>query len=232
MAYGLAMTFAPYWQTFPALSGYPEFAHAFTLRHPEIDVKVDRDEAVRRLWAWHYEIASQLGFPASHLATAQQIHGAEVAVVDRPVKAGDPVPAVDGLISREPGLAIGIYVADCCAVYLLDPVSGAFGILHSGKKGSELGITSIAIRKMAENFGTKPENLIVQLSPCIRPPVYEVDFAAAIREQAASAGVPLAQIHDEGVCTSSDTEKFYSYRLEKGKTGRMFAILGRRATTV
>ena len=88
-------------------------------------------------------------------------------------------------------------------------------------------ITGTAIRAMREHFGTRPENLVVQLSPCIRPPAYEVDFAAAIRCQAREAGLRAENIHDDGICTSSDPRRFYSYRIEKGRTGRMFALLGR-----
>jgi hypothetical protein len=131
------------------------------------------------------------------------------------------------MISNSPGLAIGVYVADCCAVYLADPRTGAFGVLHSGKKGSELGITTRAIEKMKQHYGTAPADLHVQLSPCIRPPAYEVDFAAMIRQQALDAGVPEGQIHDTRICTSSDLHRFYSYRMEKGRTGRMLALLGR-----
>lgn len=212
--------------TFPALSDLEGFAHAFTLRHPTIDVRVDREVAVRNLAGWHGEVLrTGLGFDRSKLATAEQVHGNRVAVVTRPL--AEPVPGVDALISAERGIVLGIYVADCCAVYLADPVTGAFGVVHSGKKGAEQNITGNAIRMLVENFGTRPENLIVQLSPCIRPPAYEVDFAATIREQARSAGVLARNMHDGGICTSSDPLRFYSYRMEKGKTGRMLALLGR-----
>ncbi|HEV2965660.1 MAG TPA: polyphenol oxidase family protein, partial [Chthoniobacterales bacterium] len=100
----------------------------------------------------------------------------------------------------------------------------AIGLVHSGKKGTELAIASKAIEKMGEQFGSNPADLIVQLSPCIRPPHYEIDFAAEIVEQLRTAGVK--QIHDSGVCTACDIDRYYSYRAEKGKTGRMLALLG------
>jgi len=213
--------------TFPALNALGEFAHAFTLRHPEIDVRADRGEAILRLTGWHTEVlCNELGFEPGSLATAEQVHGNRVAIVSSP--SPRLAPGADGLICATRGIVLGIHVADCCAVYLVDPSSGAFGVLHSGRKGTEQGITGIAIRALAENFGTRPQNLVVQLSPCIRPPAYEVDFAAAIREQARQAGVPGGNIYDEGICTSSDPARFYSYRAEKGKTGRMLALLGRR----
>ncbi|CAN5508350.1 hypothetical protein BH18VER2_BH18VER2_10590 [soil metagenome] len=65
--------------------------------------------------------------------------------------------------------------------------------------------------------------MIVQLGPCIRPPHYEIDFAAEIVRQARRAGA--AQVHDSGLCTASDLAHYYSYRAEKARTGRMLALL-------
>jgi copper oxidase (laccase) domain-containing protein len=217
---------SPLYLTFPSLSALPEFAHAFTLRHPEIEVAVDREEARRRLTAWHHEVVAELGFSPEMLATVKQVHGHEV----RCVQAGEhgELGEADGLVCDVPGMMLGIYVADCAAVHLVDPVTGAFGLLHSGRKGTEQNITGAAIRLMQGRYGTRPEDIIVQLAPCIRPPAYEVDFAAAIRQQARDAGVKEEHLHDDLTCTSSDLTKFYSYRMEKGKTGRMLALLGRR----
>ncbi|CAN5907928.1 hypothetical protein BH11VER1_BH11VER1_36230 [soil metagenome] len=217
---------SPLWTTFPSLEQEPAFLHAFTLRHPDIDVGVDRAEALTRLTAWHHEVVESLGFSPAHLATAEQVHGNSIALVDTP----GPVPfaQVDGLICRHENIMLAIYVADCCAIYLVDRRTKAFGLLHSGRKGTEQNITGRAIQTMQDQFGTRPEDLIVQLSPCIRPPSFEVDFAATICEQARAAGVKTTNIHDAGVCTSSDPSRFYSYRLEKGKTGRMLALLGRQ----
>jgi copper oxidase (laccase) domain-containing protein len=106
---------------------------------------------------------------------------------------------------------------------LLDPVRHCVGLVHSGKKGTELEITARAIALMQKEFGSQPNELIVQLSPCIRPPHYEIDFAAAIVQQCRDAGVN--QVHDCNICTACDLERYYSYRVEKGKTGRMLALL-------
>lgn len=212
--------------TFPSLDALPDFVHAFTLRHPEIEVAVDREEALSRLTAWHHSIADSLGFPPDKLATVKQVHGKDI----RCVEAGEHglLGEADGLISNVPGLMLGIYVADCGAIYLVDPVKGAFGLVHSGRKGSELDITGAAIREMQARYGSDPADIIVQVSPCIRPPAYEVDFAATIRTRAQEAGVTPAHLHDDLTCTSTDPTRFYSYRMEKGKTGRMLALLGRR----
>ena len=80
------------------------------------------------------------------------------------------------------------------------------------------------VSQMTERFGSDPANMIVQLSPCIRPPHYEVDFASEISRQCRALGVQY--IHDPGTCTACDLGRYYSFRAEKGKTGRMLAVLG------
>jgi len=82
----------------------------------------------------------------------------------------------------------------------------------------------MAIQQMRERFGSNSADLVVQLSPCIRPPHYEIDFAAKIIEQCRGEGVK--QIYDSGICTACHVDLYYSYRAEKGKTGRMLAVLG------
>jgi len=76
---------------------------------------------------------------------------------------------------------------------------------------------------MAEKFGSAPTDLVVQLSPCIRPPHYEVDFAAEIIRSCRARGV--LHVHDSGICTACELDRYYSYRAEKAKTGRMLALL-------
>jgi len=208
------------WMTFPALAGV---RHRFVLRHPNMDMQVDRAEALARLAPWHADHVTELGFTPEQLKTAEQVHGDVVAVVDR-----DSAPlamGADGLITRDPSVLLGIYVADCGAVFLADRKSGSVGLVHSGKKGSELGISAKAIQAMAREFGADPADITVHLSPCIRPPSYEVDFAAEIRRQCLEAGILEIHFHDDGLCTSGDLGRFYSYRVEKGRTGRMLGLV-------
>ena len=208
-------------EIFPALAALPGLAHGFTGRIAGLDVKVDRATAVQRLDAFHAAARAGLGLAQKHFVTAEQVHGCAVAIVDENTAA--PVPGVDGLITASPAVCLGIHVADCCAVFLADPVRRVIALLHSGRKGSDLGITAVAVEKMRAHFGCDPADLIVQLSPCIRPPFYEVDFAALILAQARAAGV--RQIYDSGTCTGAHVDRYYSYRVEHGQTGRMLALL-------
>lgn len=190
-----------------------------------VEVDHDRMATVKRLEPFHEQAAEEMGFSWDQCWRAEQVHGAEVAVVRSGEKA-KVIEGVDGLISADVGVLLGIYVADCGAIYLVDEVRGAIGLVHSGKKGTELGILPKALEMMQEEFGSKVEDVVVVLGPCIRPPAYEVDFASEIREQAMSAGVREENFTDCGICTSDDLESYYSYRLELGATGRMLALLG------
>ncbi len=211
-------------EQFPAIDASVVCRHVFTQRIRGIDVSHDKAEALSRLDAVHREIRGSIGMGGWPLLTAEQIHGKKVAIVDRPVDSDKHFAGCDGFITNQRRIALGIYVADCCAIYLVDPNTPAIGLVHSGRKGTELGVVTNAITQMVECFGSEPAELIVQLSPCIRPPHYEIDFAEEIIEQCRAQGV--LKIHDSGVCTACDLDRYYSYRAEKGKTGRMLALLG------
>jgi len=224
------MTQLPFEQ-FPALSAIGTCLHAFTQRIPGIDVSHEKAEVLKRLGAAHDEIRDAIGMRDWPLFTAQQVHGDKIAVIDpescsgsRGGCEGREFPSCDGIITNQQGVSLGIYVADCCAVYIVDSKMAAIGLVHSGRKGTELGVVTNAIKQMGDRFGSDPADLVVQLSPCIRPPHYEVDFAAEIARQCRALGVK--EIHDSPLCTACDLNRYYSYRAEKGKTGRMLALLG------
>src|SRR5262245_9547268 len=225
-------------EQFPALSVIGICRHVFTQRIPGIEVSQDKSEVLERLDVAHREIRNATGLGDWPLFTAEQIHGNKIAVIDEVGSAlradrrrrgaaslpGSEFPGCDGIITNQRGIALGIYVADCCAVYVVDPQTFAIGLVHSGRKGTEAGVVTNAIRQMIERFGADPAKMLVQLSPCIRPPHYEIDFAAEIIRQCRALGVQ--HIHDSGMCTACDLGRYYSYRIEKGKTGRMLAVLG------
>jgi copper oxidase (laccase) domain-containing protein len=226
-------------EQFPALSAVGICRHVFTQRIPGIDpapARHDKAEVLQRLDAAHREIRNAIGVVDWPLFTAEQIHGNKIAIASHVVAArrwvdscsrsavGREFPGCDGLITNQRGVALGVYVADCCAVYIVDPKTPAIGLVHSGRKGTELGVVTNAIKQMIDRFGSEPANMIVLLSPCIRPSHYEIDFPAEIVRQCRTLGVK--EIHDSGICTACDLNRYYSYRAEKGKTGRMLALIG------
>ncbi len=212
-----------FWFLHPIIS-QPGFRSSWIPRLPDVDVLGDRDFALRNLAPHHDRIISG-SFPAIKARHhAEQIHGSGIAVISEvSPKALQTHPCVDGVMTNIPDQLLAIYVADCAAIYLADPVTRSIALLHSGKKGTELNILGKAVAEMTRSYGTKPGDLICVLSPCIRPPDYDVDFAATIRQQAAALGI--SNYHDSGDNTASDLNTHYSYRVEKGQTGRMLALL-------
>lgn len=208
-------------ETFPALDALTVIRAVFLQRVPGLDVKTDRETALQRLAGIQRAALNEAGFDRMPLVKASQIHSANVVRV----AASDafPVADCDALVTSERALCIGIYVADCAAVYVADRHGRGIGLAHSGRKGTELGIVPKTIAAVCAATGGNPQDLVVQISPCIRPPHYEVDFAAEIRTQSAEAGV--LEIHDCASCTGSNLEKYYSYRKEERQTGRLLAAM-------
>jgi copper oxidase (laccase) domain-containing protein len=209
-------------QFFLALSETGTVEHGFILRIPGLDVQTDRQSALQRLEHYHRCQLRTVG--DRQLKLAGQVHGGEVATIE--AASATRTEGVDGLVTADPEVVLGIYVADCCAIYLVDPVRRAIGLVHSGKKGTEQNIVGLSVQKLRINFRSEPEDLVAVLSPCIRPPYYEVDFARSIVAQLRTANVN--KIYDNHENTGADLDRFYSYRMEKGRTGRMLAYLALR----
>ena len=210
------------------INSLPGIRAGWVPRIAGIEVVADRDEAMSRLKAAHLQAVMAIGGSKDCWWRAEQIHGISVAVVPgaATILASDGLPlvtGVDGLVTNTPGIVLAIYVADCGPIWLADPNTGAIGLLHSGKKGTEGNILQRGLDTMAREFGTRASEVIVALGPCIRPPHYEIDFAAEIGRQAERAGV--ADYVDCGENTAIDLSRHYSYRVEQGKTGRMMALI-------
>ena len=188
--------------------------HAFTLR--SVPPLLTADVA---------QILKEAGLPEDY-GMGEQTHGSGVALVNQGSK-GKVIPAVDALITREKNLSLVIRVADCGPVWIHCAKTGAIGLVHSGRKGTEAGVVPATIRKMKEEFGSEPQEMMALLGPCIRPPYYDVDFASEILRQL--KGEKVGKVADSGLCTAADLKRFYSYRAEKGQTGRHFALLAMRS---
>ncbi len=153
-------------------------------------------------------------------ASAEQPHGNLVARADVPV---EQIPGVDALITDIPGLPLLIRCADCAPVFLVDPATPAIGLIHSGKKGALANIAGNTIAAMQRDFATDPVNLIACIGPSIGPCHYDLDLWTLIENQLRAAG--LRDIHNPRTCTACHLDRYFSYRAEKGQTGRMFALL-------
>ncbi len=198
-------------ETFAPLRLLPFITHAFTLRTDE-DTKADGFEG---------HALTELGFSSTGFASAEQTHGNGVVVIQKTT--GEPVPLVDALVTSTKNLPLVIRCADCAAVFIVDRRTPAIALIHSGKKGTQANIVGSTVATMRQKFGTNPADCTAFISPSIGPCHYEMDIWSGIEEQLRLAGV--SDVHNPRICTACHLDRYFSYRAEKGQTGRMFAVL-------
>lgn len=189
---------------------------------------------------------ASLGVNAAKVAKSHQVHGDEVLVVDHPGR----YEGYDALITDQPGIVLAVTIADCTPILIYDPVGKAIGAVHAGWRGTVARIVSKTIQKMQEQYGTRPADCYAFIGACIDECSFEVggdvadsfsdtfkrldpetgkyfvDLKKANKSQLSAAGVPDDQIEVSALSTVLDNATFFSYRLEKGMTGRMLAVIG------
>jgi purine-nucleoside/S-methyl-5'-thioadenosine phosphorylase / adenosine deaminase len=160
------------------------------------------------------------------LAQGRQVHGARV-VVD-----ADDVEEADGQVSTRADVAPVVLVADCLPVALVAPE--AVAMVHAGWRGLAAGVLEAGVRAL----GRGP--VAAAIGPGIGPCCYAVgddvrtvfgtteptlDLKAIARARLAAAGV--AAVHDCGLCTACEPERFFSHRRDRGLTGRQAGVAWR-----
>lgn len=113
-----------------------------------------------------------LGQAAGALNTLYQVHSADVVEVARPLDI-DALPKADGMVTRIPGLALGIATADCAPVLFADADAGVIGACHAGWKGALGGVVETTVLAM-EKLGAARDRITAVLGPCIHQESYEV----------------------------------------------------------
>lgn len=183
-------------------------------------------------------MAQSLGVAPERFLTPYQIHSPEVVVADRPWTA-ETRPRADAVVTREPGLAIGVSTADCGPLLFADANARVIGAAHAGWRGALTGVIDGTIAAM-EKLGADRASIAVTLGPTISQPNYEVGAEFVERFLAADAdnarffkdsfrsghamfdlnGYIAARIkragvvkfEDLGLCTYADPQLFYSFR--------------------
>lgn len=116
--------------------------------------------------------AGRLNVEANRLVTLYQVHSPTVVVVDQPWKHGE-APEADAMVTRQPGVALGILTADCAPVLLADETAGVIGAAHAGWKGARGGVLAATVSAMVK-LGAKPSRMVAAIGPCIAQRSYEV----------------------------------------------------------
>jgi YfiH family protein len=117
-------------------------------------------------------VARAIGVGADRLITAYQVHGIDVATIDRAWGA-DERPKVDGMVTRTPGIALGVLAADCAPVLFADSEAGIIGACHAGWRGALAGVVEATVAAM-ERLGADRGRMRAGLGPCIAQKSYEV----------------------------------------------------------
>ena len=136
----------------------------------------DEEDSVRENYN---RIAAAMGFRAEDIVTSDQTHTSNVRkVTEKDRGKGITVlrdyTDIDGMITDIPGLVLATFYADCVPLYFADPVHHAIGLSHSGWRGTVRKIGAVTIKKMAEEYGSNPEDIKVAIGPSICQKCYEV----------------------------------------------------------
>jgi len=201
-------------------------------------------------------LARAFGITQDALVTVKQVHGTDILVIDEPNEDYSHFLGLEGdaIITNQPGVMIGVCVADCVPILLLDREKQVISAVHAGWQGTAAGLASKAVAGMRSEFGSDPAKLQAAIGPCIQKCCYEVDgpvrqaflqggiawdscseqkgpgtwlldMAAANREQLLLAGLPASAIQTSDQCVCCRSEQFFSYRRDQGESGRQMGFI-------
>jgi polyphenol oxidase len=229
----------------PSLS-FPNIRHAFFTReggvsegiYASLNGGIGSNDVPDKVKENRARMAAALGVAPTHFVSCYQIHSPNVIVATQPWTR-ETAPRADAIVTKTPGLAIGVSTADCGPILFADGEANVIGAAHAGWKGALTGVLEATIAAM-EKLGASRRNISAAIGPLIRQPNYEVGpefvtrfvsadadnarfFKAAQRAEHAlfdlngyiaariqHAGV--AKFEDLGLCTYADPERFYSFR--------------------
>jgi hypothetical protein len=230
----------------PSLSKLARIRHAFFTRsggvsdgiYASLNGGVGSNDAPGNVAQNRARMAQALGVAPDRLLTPYQIHSPDVAVAEEPWT-HEARPRADAVITRTPGLAIGVSTADCGPLLFADGEAGVIGAAHAGWRGAFTGVIEATVAAM-ETLGADRARIAVALGPTISQANYEVgpefverflaanvdnarffgpsqrdghamfDLTGYIADRVARTGV--ASFEDLGLCTYAEPERFYSYR--------------------
>lgn len=194
----------------------------------------DRDSVLKN----RARVEESMGAETGWLVSPYQIHSANVITVEKPW-AEQADRKADALVTRTPGLALGIATADCGPVLFADQEAGVIGAAHAGWKGALTGVLDNTVAAM-EHLGAERSKISAVLGPAISQSAYEVgpefhdrfvtenadntlyfrpsprpghhmfNLQHYITDRLTSLG--LSDVNGLGICTYADEDRFFSYR--------------------
>jgi polyphenol oxidase len=175
----------------PVLTRIPWLAHAFSVRPggqstvyggPSLNLGFTKEDQRERVERNRKLFLSAAGATIKNrpwpLITLRQVHSDVIHVV----RSSRPARLVgDGLITNLPGVALGILVADCFPVLLVDSRNKAVGAFHCGWRPTVKRMVEKGLGVMRREFGSRPQDIYAAIGPGIQSCCYEV--GEELREQ-------------------------------------------------
>jgi YfiH family protein len=198
--------------------------------------------------------ARAVGYQPDALFETSQVHGADVRAV---VPGEDPVAVrrsdADALVAPPGGIAIGVRIADCVPVLIVDDASGAVAAIHAGWRGTERGVVEAGVAALAAIGKNASPALRAALFPHIGVCCFEVgedvaaqlaalhpdpasvvdrsrskphvDLARIVTAKLLACGVSADAIERVPGCTRCEPERFFSFRRDGQPSGRHIAAI-------
>ena len=251
---------------FPALSSYDWLAHGCSTRlggvstgiHATMNLGFQNGDIPENVYENYNRICAAIGVTPESVVHAKQTHKDRVRIVTSDDRGKGynrerDYDDIDALVTNEPGITLTILTADCVPVFLVDPVTRAIGLAHSGWRGTVARIAAKTVQCMQDTYGSKPEDIVAVTGPCICGDCYEVGdtvadafryefgeevFSRITTQQNGKTHINLSEtiaqtvlqigvrkITQSNFCTACNSELLFSHRVTQGKRGTLASFL-------
>ena len=242
-------------------------AHGFATRlggvstgpYAQLNLGITRPDERAAVRENYHRFCAAIGADVTSLVMTHQVHEDTIRQATRADVLDDLLDPLDyqadGLLTNQPGLCLTIYYADCIPVLLYDPVHRAIAAVHSGWRGTSLGIAPQAVAKMTALYGSDPGDILAAIGPGIGPCCFEthddgpsamvqrlgedslslcvplahgkfsVDLKGIIHWQLTQAGLADGHVDTLSLCTACHPELYWSHRKMGDQRGNHAAML-------
>ncbi|SRR5581483_1613461 len=229
------------WLEFEIFSGEPKLVHGIFLRHGGVSIgpysSLNLGNSVKEESSSIEENRRRVleALNISQYAFCRQVHSDSIAIVE---KQSGLIGEGDAMVTQQLDLGLMILHADCQAAIIYDPIHGALANVHSGWRGNVKNIYRATVQKMVKIFGSKPQDLLVGISPSLGPDNAEFknyrdefpqafwefqvrpeyfDLWAIARYQLEECGILSHHIQIAEICTFANPQDYFSYRRDYRK---------------
>jgi YfiH family protein len=245
---------SPSYINFPIFDHYPELFCIFSTRiggfskneYSTMNMGLTSGDKIDIVNKNRKHLFKMLKVEEEKLAISKQIHSAFVKKVTKPGVYTD----TDALFTNRQDFLLSVQTADCLPVFMYDPNKKVIAAIHAGWQGSLRGIVSETLALVIKEYAIHPNNLKIAIGPGIQGTCFELredvfsqfpnqflkmhenketkylDLQSFIKSQLVRCGVIENNIYIDTTCTHCDDKRFYSYRRNKNKSGRMIGIIG------